>query len=109
MRTAWILVLGRYTDLEEVCFCVHERRRDDTLSGVCRMKVNPEDTLAAMLARVQDDAVQSSYFHIDLLQETLSMAGGPRLAEICNTAVVQIHDQSHDIALEPTDVRTHPR
>ena len=106
IRTAWVLVLGRYTDLEEVCFCVHDRRRGDTLSGICRMNINPGDTLTAMLARVQEDAVKSSYFHIDLLQETLSTVGGFRLPEVCNSAVVQIRGQSHDTALEPTGVRT---
>ena len=104
IRTAWILVLWRFTDLEEVCFGVYDRRHGDIVSGLCRISINPEDTVAALLARAQDDATQSSHYHVNLLPEMVSTAGNSNLKEVCNSAIVRIHEKSQNTTLEPIGV-----
>ena len=104
LRTAWMLVLGRYTDLEEICFCVHEKHQDNTLSGICRMQIESTYTLAETLKKVQVDGCRSSEFHINLFQNTLMAAGGPHLPKICNSAIVEYNGQRQAIAIESIDV-----
>lgn len=106
IRTAWSLVLWRFTDLEEVCFSVHDRRRGDTVSGVCRISINSEDTLAALLGRAQDDAAQSCHYQINLLPEMVSTRQLSKLKDICNSAIVRIDEKGQINNLGPTGVCT---
>jgi len=104
LRTAWALVLRQYTDSDEVCFGVHYRRRDETMSAICRLHINPTDKICDVLSKAQRDALESEPYRIDLLKAIIQTASGPSLPDFCNSAILEQDGMSVDSAIEPVDV-----
>jgi amino acid adenylation domain-containing protein/non-ribosomal peptide synthase protein (TIGR01720 family) len=90
LRAAWILVLRAYTLSEDVCFGSLAYGRDVPVRGiqeivgpfinmlVCRLAIEPSETLATLVQKVQGDyaaALEHQHFSLAQIQHELGQAG----------------------------------
>lgn len=104
IRTAWALLLHRYTDGDEVCFGVHHERLGEIVSSVCRLQIAPTDKTQDIYLAVRNDALNSYAYRTELFNHVLQAGNRPLLPDICNSAIIEIENTGSATPMDTIDV-----